>query len=306
MIEKVSIDGPSRHWIERASEVLRRDLLQLYRSSNDSMFLRNRDVQVGVFLANHLHWQKLERAGLRAECSAGLSLGEYNHLVHVGALDFDMALQLVEARGRAYESGPDGKMTAVFPVPCSEVETLLSSLDGTSQVWIGMVNTPHQTVLSGEAAAVDRAAELVSEQFTAECVVVDAALPMHSPLFRAAADIFRPALEAAAWQVPRRPYLPNATGEFERRAESGVFVDCLYRHIWSAVQWRTSIETLAVSAGVTTFIETGPKEILAGMLRKRWLQTRKWSTDAGGNIDESIEGIVKALADGSSEAEVAG
>jgi len=88
MLEKlVARDRESVQWIERASDVLGRDLARHYRSDNDGIFARNRDVQIGVFLANHLHWQSLERAGLRAGCSAGLSLGEYNHLVHIGALD---------------------------------------------------------------------------------------------------------------------------------------------------------------------------------------------------------------------------
>ena len=129
MIDRlVGADRENLQWIERASDALGRDLARHYHASNPDIFARNRDVQVGVFLANHLHWQNLERAGIHADRSAGLSLGEYNHLVHIGALEFDDAVRLLDGRGAAYERGPSGKMAAVFPRRCRGARTLLADL----------------------------------------------------------------------------------------------------------------------------------------------------------------------------------
>src|SRR5687768_15241093 len=126
MLQKLLDSDPAGgEWLDRASDVLGRDIRAHYRAANPSMFVCNRDVQIGVFLANHLHWRMLERAGITASYSAGLSLGEYNHLVHIGALEFDDALRVLEARGNAYDEGPRGKMTAVFPASADDMTELL-------------------------------------------------------------------------------------------------------------------------------------------------------------------------------------
>src|ERR1700733_11260837 len=89
MIEKIIATHPESEAIVRhASDILGRDLVAHYRVGKADMFACNRDVQIGVFLANHLHLCLLERAGVRGAWSLGLSLGEYNHLVHIGALSF--------------------------------------------------------------------------------------------------------------------------------------------------------------------------------------------------------------------------
>src|SRR5436190_18392596 len=89
------------------------------------MFATNRDVQIGAFLANHLHLRGLERAGIAADISLGLSVGEYNHLVHIAALSFEDAVRLVEARGVAFDAGPDGAMAAVTPLETAALERVI-------------------------------------------------------------------------------------------------------------------------------------------------------------------------------------
>src|SRR5581483_10949012 len=74
--------------LSHASDVLGRDLSKHFRSGNPEMFTHNRDVQVGVFLASYMFSRRLAEEGLRPDASLGLSLGEYNHLVEIGALSF--------------------------------------------------------------------------------------------------------------------------------------------------------------------------------------------------------------------------
>src|SRR4051794_31373407 len=86
--------------VDRASAILNRDLAEQYREGNDHAFESNEDVQVGVFLTSYLYQQALTDRGVVGDLSLGLSLGEYNHLVHIGAIEFDDALRLVATRGR--------------------------------------------------------------------------------------------------------------------------------------------------------------------------------------------------------------
>lgn len=300
MLEKlVARDRESVQWIERASDVLGRDLARHYRSDNDGIFARNRDVQIGVFLANHLHWQSLERAGLRAGWSAGLSLGEYNHLVHIGALDFDAALQLLEARGRAYELGPSGKMAAVFPVTLEEIESLLQDLGLDDRLGVAMINTPRQIVLSGDADAVDAGAARAEDALAAEIAVIERSVPMHSPLFRPVADGYRTVLRTVGWRRPARPYVSNVSGRFEPDATPDVFVDALSRHVCCTVRWRDCVEAIAAAAPGTTFVEAGPKSILTGFFGRRWFSPARFAIDAVDEFDAHRDALIERLIHGS-------
>src|SRR5215470_752086 len=101
--------------LQDASDILGRDVRSHYCSADSQMFLHNRDVQIGVFLAAYIHSERLAAEGIRSNASLGLSLGEYNHLVDIGAVSLASALRLLDARGRAYENGPRGLMMSVFP-----------------------------------------------------------------------------------------------------------------------------------------------------------------------------------------------
>ena len=295
-------DQANLQWMERASDVLKRDLRSQYDEANVEMFAFNRDIQIGVFLANHMHWQNLERAGVRAEYSAGLSLGEYNHLVHIGALEFDDALRVLEARGAAYEQGPRGKMAAVFPVSEDDLTGLLQNLGPAGRLAIGMINTPRQFVLSGDADAVDQASRAAEAELLAEATVIEERLPMHSPLFQTVGDRLRPALEAVCWRDPGRPYLPNLTGSFAREPRAAVFVELLSRHTWNPVRWRESMETLVGASSAMTFVETGPKSVLTNFFGKKWLNPRRFQTDAESDFPNNMQRLLEELRGGSARA----
>jgi len=305
MLEKLlEWDPRNAAWIERASTVVGRDLRRHYRASNPDLFARNRDVQIGVFLANHLHWQNLERAGVRAEYSAGLSLGEYNHLVHIGALEFDDAVRLLEARGRAYERGPSGKMIALVPVDQADVRRLIAELHLEASVSVAMINTPRQIVISGDAAAVELVAARAEDEFAAHVAVVDEALPMHSSLFRGVAAEFCEALAAVRWRNAAGPYLPNVLGRFVRMSAPGVFVNALSRHVCDTVRWRDSIDAIAQAAPGAVFVEAGPRAVLTGMFGRKWLSPIRFATDAAEDLGAGLAAVVEELTGGSGRAAV--
>lgn len=296
MLEKlVAYDPANQQIVERASDTLGRNLGIHFRAANPSIFDRNRDVQLGVFLANHMHWQMLERAGLRAEFSAGLSLGEYNHLVHIGALSFEDALRVLAIRGDAYDAAPRGMMMAVFPVAAEEMEKTVVAQGQHDKLCIGMFNTPQQCVLSGERAAVEAAARVADEELFAQSVVVDENLPMHSPLFRSAGEALRPALRRVCWRTPAKPYISNVRGDFVAQATAADFVELLAAHPAQPVRWRECMENLAAAKEGLVFVEAGPKGVLTRFFAKRWLNPLRFSTDEGEDFRQTVDRIKECL-----------
>lgn len=300
MLEKLSDWAPevTRAVLGEASAALGRDLGAHYHAGNPDIFHTNRDVQVGVFVANHIHLAALERAGIRAGLSLGLSLGEYNHLVHAGALGFLQALALVDSRGVAYDSGPDGAMASVFPLPLEELREVVQRASAKGPLEIANLNSPTQNVISGARAAVDAAGAILEEEGI-ECRIIEWRVPMHASIFEPAAVAFRPALERAPWRAPRLPYLPNVLGRFEEDPTPARIVDLLAQHVHRPVLFRASIDFLASRYPDAAFVEVGPRGVLYNLLSKKWLSRPRFKTDAPEDAGRAFEATVKELSRGS-------
>jgi [acyl-carrier-protein] S-malonyltransferase len=297
MFERLLRLAPSANGaiVEAASETLSRDLGAHYRSDNPDLFATNRDIQVGVLLANHLFLKSVERVGIRADLSLGLSLGEYNHLVHIGGLAFADALRLVDARGKAYDSGPDGAMAAVFPLEVSELEPVVARARAHGCLEIANLNSPTQHVLSGERAAISAALAILEEEHFVEGVVVEQRIPMHSSRFAPVAQAFKPALERAHWRPLEKPYLPNVLGRFLEPSAPAALVDMLFQHVQRPVRWRESIDFLAERYPDATFIEVGPRAVLYNLLQRSWRPNPRFKTDGDGDLAPWFDVLVREL-----------
>jgi [acyl-carrier-protein] S-malonyltransferase len=295
MLERI-IDAwqPAEAIVADASEVLGRDLRVLYREGQRA-FERNQDVQVGVFLASYLHRCALEAAGITAEASLGLSLGEYNHLVHIGALEFADALRLVDARGRVYDQGPEGMMASVQPASVEDLEPLLEQARAHGEVTIANYNSPSQQVVAGKQAAVEATLALCEEELFAQPVVIERRIPMHTPLFRPVADQLRPYLEQAPWQQPSLPYMPNVTAIPIDAARPEDLVEMLARHVYSPVLWRDSIDRLIETNPSSIFVEVGPSGVLYSLLQKRWHAVAKHRSDSPDDLSAHLASLKNAL-----------
>jgi [acyl-carrier-protein] S-malonyltransferase len=299
MIDKLLALGPwNGEMLAHASDVLHRDLRAHFRAQNEAMFDRNRDVQIGVFLANHMYWQSLCMAGVTADLSLGLSLGEYNHLVHIGALDFQQALVLLDARGHAYEHGPHGAMASVFPVDFDRVRDVVEGVRHLGQLEIAIHNAPNQQVIAGERRALTAALTVLEEQDFVQGVVFEQRLPMHTQLFKPVAEAFRPALAAVPWRRPSLPYLPNVLGHVIEHPTAEQFVDLLARHVWSPVLWRESIDCLAGRYDDLVFVEVGPRAVLYNLLGKKWQRHPKYKTDSQDDLLTSFTSLAEELTGG--------
>lgn len=284
----------TRRVFEEAADLVHRDLLHHFRRDNVHAFDKNSDVQLGVFLTSHAHLCGLAREGITADMSLGLSLGEYNHLVHIGALDFSDAVRLVAARGAAYDEGPRGAMASVLPVPLDELEPIVERARVHGALEIVNLNTPTQQVIAGTTDAVEAAVELVHEELSGHCVLIEKRVPMHASIFRPASDAFRPALDAAPFEKPRLPYLPNVLGRFEPDATPARIRDLLARHVYSPVLWRASVEMIAAKHPGIAFVEVGPKSVLYNMFKK-WLSVPRYRTDAPDDPTAGVKSLVEEL-----------
>lgn len=249
----------------------------------------NRDIQITVFLATQMYLAALHAEGIEATRSLGLSLGEYSHLVHIGALDFEDALQLVDERGRCYDEAPQGVMATVLAVPHDVVASVVNraALEQ-GPIVISNINAPTQHVIAGAEAAVAWASAALEDEHAAHVTVIERRVPMHSPLMAPVARAFAPSLARAPWQRPSLPYLPNVTATSIDRATPNDFVALLTRHVGEPVLWQSTVDRLIASHGEAAFIEVGPGGVLHNMFGRVWRGARRARVDAPEGIEPGV------------------
>ncbi|MEZ4338954.1 MAG: ACP S-malonyltransferase [Sandaracinaceae bacterium] len=290
--------GVAADVFDEASDVLGRDLRAHFLGDPGDLFATNRDIQLGVFLTSHVHLKALQAEGIDAELSLGLSLGEYNHLVHIGALDFADAVRLVDIRGGLYAEGPEGAMAAIFPIDPDDLAPLLEEARMLGSVDVAVHGSPTQTVVAGTRAAVQHVAARADDEHLCESVLIEDRVPMHVPLFAPVAERFGPALAAAPWRRAERPYLPNVEGRHVAQNGPSTYVEPLRRHVFERVRWRESIDFLFAEHDDLSFVEVGPRQALTNLLSPRWHRAPRHHTDHPEGPEGGFHALVEELADG--------
>jgi [acyl-carrier-protein] S-malonyltransferase len=202
---------------------------------------------------------------------AGHSLGEFSALVAAGALDFADAVRLVRERGRLMKAAGEetpGAMAAVLSLDDRVVEAVCAEASqrvGGLGVVCANYNAPGQIVVSGEKSALEAAAALAKERGARRVIPLAVSMASHSPLMAGAAREFAVAVNAAPWRDARIPVVANVTARpvctvQEIKTE-------LVAQLTSPVRWTDSVEYM-VAQGVTEFLEIGPKDVLAGLIRR--------------------------------------
>lgn len=198
------------------------------------------------------------------EAAAGLSLGEWSAHAAGGTFDLATGLRLVEKRGRLMEIACEttaGAMAAMIGADEGSVRTLAADTD----VDVANINAPGQIVISGESAKVEAAIGLAKEHGIRRATLLNVAGAYHSRLMNSAyEELGQPLLEAEL-QMPRFAIVSNVTGEAVRTLAE--IRSTLQEQVTSTVRWSDCMQFL-LDRGCDFFIELGPGEVLAGLLRR--------------------------------------
>jgi [acyl-carrier-protein] S-malonyltransferase len=257
----------------------------------------NRDIQLTVFLASQMYLAALKAEGITASASLGLSLGEYSHVVDIGALALDDALQLVDERGRCYDESPQGIMATVLAVDRETVMAVVADAKARGPIVISNINSPTQHVLAGSETAVSWAAGILEDEHAAHVTVIEKRVPMHSPMMAPVAEAFAPALSRAPWRPAVREYLPNVTATPIAHPSADDFVAHLTRHVSEPVLWQQSVDHVTAAHPGATFLDVGPGGVLNNMIGRGWRGVKSARIDApdGGDPRGHFAFVVEML-----------
>ena len=206
----------------------------------------------------------------RPAAAAGHSLGEYSAHVAAGSLPAGVAAQLVRRRGELmFQAGRErpGAMAAVLGLDTALVEAACAEASSGSGVAVpANLNTPEQTVISGDPEAVARAGEGCRARGAKRVVPLKVSGAFHSPLMAPAVAGLRVALAEAGFGDPHCPVIANATAEPVTTAAEALRT--LAEQLTAPVRWVECMRRAAALAPGAVFVEVGPGNVLTGLLKR--------------------------------------
>jgi len=226
----------------------------------------------------------LSRLGIAASVAVGHSLGEFTALHWAGSLDESSLLRIARARGCAMGEvdGPAGAMLSVA-ANRQAVEEILNG----ERVVIAGLNSPVQTVLSGEAIDINVVARR-AEARGLRTTLLRVSHAFHSSLVAPAGTQLYAHLEREEFGPLQRQIFSTVTGQ---HLNGDTDLRALLRdQMTSPVRFMEAVDA-AVREGVDLWIEAGPGQTLCGLIRE-FRNEPTVALDAGGT---SMRGLLNAV-----------
>ena len=271
MIDALAAEFPQvRQRFDAASAALGLDLWALVTTGPAEQLNQTQHTQPALLAASVATWDIwCALGGARPARMAGHSFGEYSALVCAGALAFEDAVKLVADRGRfMQEAAPAGAgaMAAVLGLELAALEAVCVQASTPEEaVQCANLNAPGQVVLSGAAAAVERAAAGAKAAGAKKVIPLAVSVPAHSALMRPAAERFAARIASVEFRPPSIPVTHNVDLASHEDAEALRAV--LVAQLYSPVRWQETIEAFAAS-GITRVLECGPGKVLAPLVKR--------------------------------------
>ncbi|HEX8186632.1 MAG TPA: type I polyketide synthase, partial [Blastocatellia bacterium] len=239
--------------------------------------------QPAIVTASIAGLKALEMVGVTAQVAVGHSLGEITAMYWGGAFDQQALIRIAHIRGAAMENlkSPDGAM-ASLSTSKQQVEALING----DPVVIAALNSPGQTIISGEATAIAALVKRArSKGFSATAIPVSHAF--HSPLVAAAVPALAGHLSSEPFQPLQRKVVSTITGA--PLAATADLKNLLCRQVTSPVQFIDAIQNAV--QGLDLLIEVGPGQTLNGIVSE-FIKVPSVALDSGG---PSSKGLMKAI-----------
>ncbi|MGA0562506.1 ACP S-malonyltransferase [Ancylobacter sp. VNQ12] len=199
---------------------------------------------------------------------AGHSLGEYSALAAAGSLSLADTARLLRLRGTAMQAATPvgtGAMAAILGLDFDKVAAVAAEAAQGEVCEVANDNAPGQVVVSGHAAAVERACEIAKREGASRAILLTVSAPFHCSLIASAADAMREALTKVAVHAPKVPLVANVTAA--PVTDPNEIRALLVKQVTSTVRWRESVAFMA-EQGVTRLVEIGTGKVLSGLTKR--------------------------------------
>ena len=258
----------ARQIFEEADEALGYKLSQLCFEGPEEQLRLTEITQPAILTVSIAAFRVLEKHIPKPAFVAGHSLGEYSAHVASGTFSFADAVRTVRNRGKYMQEAVPvgvGAMAAILGLDPEKVTGVCQDAAQGQVCSPANINSPDQIVISGNTAAVERAAKLADERGAKRAKLLPVSAPFHCSLMKPAQDRLQGDLRKLAMQKPVYPVACNVDAELVTDDQKAL--NTLVRQVTGSVKWDQCMRLL-VAQGVDLFIEVGPQKVLTGLMRQ--------------------------------------
>jgi [acyl-carrier-protein] S-malonyltransferase len=256
-----------REFVDNADRVLGISLSKIMFEGPEDQLRQTEFTQPAIFVHSVALFSTLNE---EPDMVAGHSLGEFSALVAAGAIEFEDALAIVRKRGQLMQQAGKinpGSMAAVIGMDDTDVEDVCH--DASEATGLNVVaanyNCPGQLVISGHEAAVDMAIDLLKERGCKLAKKLPVSGAFHSPLMQPAYERLREKLQSLKIKTPKCSVYANYTGK--PTIDTGEIRSNLLNQLLNPVRWTQTLQQMHKD-GATEFTETGPGNVLQGLVKR--------------------------------------
>lgn len=246
--------------------------------------------QAAVYVTSCMVVELLESRGIRAGAIAPYSSGLYAAAYAAGVVDFDTGLDLMVEADRCIRLAcPAGAMAVILGLSGPEVESLRAGLTGKAEVSI--LNTRHQTIVSGDVEGV---AEILEKAKLAEALKTDllsGSFPYHCSLLKSADAMLAQRVAQTPLQPPHTPVLSYI--DCQTMTASAQMAHMFSNQLGNPVNWVGVVEEM-VRLGHTPFVEIGPSQMLGRAVRWIHRPATVLYTDTADAFEKTVETLLGA------------
>lgn len=261
----------ARAVFDQADELLGFPLADLCFNGPEEILTDTVNQQPALLVTSIAVWRVMqEQDWPEAEYAAGHSLGEFCALVAAGSLTFEDGLALVRRRGELMKAAGEqepGAMAAILALDVDAVEGICAEAEQITgrPIQVANDNCPGQVVISGDKTALEEAIKMAQAAGARKVVKLPISIAAHSALMASASTEFAVAVNSTTILSPQVPVIGNVSARPLTNPEE-IRVE-LMAQLTSPVRWSGSMQFL-LELGVDTFIETGPSNVLLGLMKR--------------------------------------
>ena len=265
--------APAREVFEEVDDTLGQKLSKLMFDGPADDLTLTENAQPALMAVSLAVVRLLEREGgldIAKSCTfvAGHSLGEYSALAAAGSFTLADTARLLKARGQAMQKAVpvgEGAMAALLGVDLDMAREIAEQAAQGEVCAPANDNATGQVVLSGAAAAIERAIEIAPDKGARRAMKLPVSAPFHCALMQPAADVMAEELARVEPKQPAVPLVANVTAQAV--SDPATIRDHLVEQVTAMVRWRES-GLYMKEQGVDTLVEIGAGKVLTGLTRR--------------------------------------
>jgi [acyl-carrier-protein] S-malonyltransferase len=186
-----------------------------------------------------------------------------------------------------------GAMAAILGMTLEQVTAVCKDAAQDEVCAPANINSPEQIVISGNTAAVERAAKLADERGAKRAKLLQVSAPFHCSLMKPAQDRLESDLNLVKLQEPVYPVVCNVDADLVTDVARAH--DTLVRQVTGSVKWEQCMRLL-IAQGVQTFIEVGPGKVLCGLMRQIDRSKTCLNVSDDASLTKTLEQLTSAAA----------